>query len=67
MIQLTSDKTYFFCSACKKQMVVRYDDGDVRSIRCPDMHESFLNYKTMAGLRKYTLQLFAPGIGAKER
>jgi len=48
-------------------MVVRYDDGDVRSIRCPDMHESFLNYKTMAGLRKYTLQLFAPGIGAKER
>ncbi len=69
MIQLTSgDKTYHFCSTCRKKMLTTYDDGDACNMSCPDLHESFLTYKTSAGLLHYAAKLFAPkvGMGAKE-
>jgi hypothetical protein len=69
MIQLSTEKTiYSFCSTCRARMVVSYSDGDVLSMKCPDQHESFLNYKTFEGFKKYAIQLFSPkvGMGVKE-
>jgi len=49
-------------------MVISYSDGDVLSMKCPDQHESFLNYKTFEGFKKYAIALFSPkvGMGVKE-
>lgn len=49
-------------------MLIRYADGDVRSLACPEAHESLISYKTHEGLKRYAAKLFqAPvGMGAKE-
>jgi len=69
MLTLSTDRfVYSFCSTCRARMVVSYSDGDVHVMRCPDQHESILNYKTFEGFKKYAIALFAPkvGMGAKE-
>jgi len=69
MITLATDRhLYYFCSSCRAKMVIGYSDGDVLSMKCPDQHESFLNYKTFEGFKKYAIALFSPkvGMGVKE-
>lgn len=67
MLQFATEKhLYRFCSTCRAPMRTNYFDGDVENFTCPNKHESMVSYKTIEGLRKYALKLFAPGMGAQE-